>query len=505
MSLDEGTRYALRPGSTYPQLRLAHVCREWRSAAFNTPSLWSRLTVDFWPDKAGKNPNGHAKSGWSWRENLHNFLRLSRNGPLDVKLLWLQSSEVDSEVHAISAALFETSARWKSASLVYIFMSPAGNTTDHFFAPIRGRLPSLETLHLSIIELSSDELHQMSTSTVFRDTPRLRNVSLAGRNVLVDLPWHQLVRLVAFDLCPDPGDATIAWIARGIARSQHLTELNLSTGSERQNVQHDNAITTRHSSISRLILGPQTYRIVDAFILPALRRLEVSYVDAMQAQSFDEVHSLILRSGCAITSLKIMDFSPQIAGDSLRLCASQLTSLAQLQFRTSPMNVENEDIIRFVCSLLTPPKTQTSATDAIKSPTSVFPMLELLVIHNGLRSTNTTGGGIIEDHPISQKTLGLLTAMLNSRRSPSLPSGIPASPVYATACIRQSEAVLSLLDFNASEGWKDLRDAYQGQMAIYIRTPHDVVVDDARMTCETKIWMGKTKDVHDTARDFFSE
>jgi hypothetical protein len=188
-------------------LRFAHICSQWRSVAFATPSLWAHI---------------HLVVPWSLDEKeasklaeLAQFsIQLSANHSIRFRLsvfpiLGLGESEPLRDVQGISfrsllASLFVHCHRWKELSmdisyraLTYLFSENPHSTTNLFSPDLH--TPRLESFELTDgFSLDEDILHgqYFRPAIAFLHAPSLRKVVL-NRIPLSDIafPWEQVEEL----------------------------------------------------------------------------------------------------------------------------------------------------------------------------------------------------------------------------------------------------------------------------------------------------------------------
>ncbi|KAF9024344.1 hypothetical protein BDZ89DRAFT_124554 [Hymenopellis radicata] len=168
---------------------MAKVCQTWRGVAVSLHSCWTKLRLEFPED--GKTE----RDLWA----LEVALQRSGQHPLDITLIsGYNPADFDPSFrNRMLAMVHAESHRWRDARLLEYDMN-----SDILYAPLRGRLPMLESLYLFLSgEFDIDRpVDEQSVLTVFNDCPRLAKVDLTGTQ-LVQLPWAQIRELRLEDRC----------------------------------------------------------------------------------------------------------------------------------------------------------------------------------------------------------------------------------------------------------------------------------------------------------------
>ncbi|KAF9024318.1 hypothetical protein BDZ89DRAFT_1136088 [Hymenopellis radicata] len=168
---------------------MAKVCHTWRVVAVSLHSCWTKLCLEFPED------------GKTEQEVRALKVALQRSGqhPLDITLITgYNPSDFDPSFrNRMLAMVHAESHRWRDARLSEYDMN-----SDILYAPLRGRLPMLESLYLFLTGefYINTPVDEQSVVTVFGDCPRLTKVVLTGTQ-LVELPWAQIRELRLEDRC----------------------------------------------------------------------------------------------------------------------------------------------------------------------------------------------------------------------------------------------------------------------------------------------------------------
>ncbi|KAF9003772.1 hypothetical protein BDZ89DRAFT_1080860 [Hymenopellis radicata] len=476
-SFDQDTSpYELRPESRYPQLRLAHVCRTWRYAAFGLPSLG---------DRSASSANGHAI--WSWRDAFNMFLSFAKNFPLMVEIWWWYEwadAEALSEFRDISAALFETSPRWKAASLSFQY-----EIDWSLLDPLHTKLPLLEDLSFDVNKRALRRPIVVKPSNAFSVVPSLRSVRFRSRNgglAPLEIPWHQITCLSI--RLPDPEIPRFAGGGYGvvtIGSSGELKELPV----------HD-TLHNCASPSSSVILPSLTHfsfgvdgerHLVGSLILPALRELTV-WDDYFRGPNdsgalvVDIARELICRSGCTITVLNIESYIPSTA-QPLADVAVHFHALTHLSIRAAGFYMcQKQDAFRSILTLLTPVPASFDAGER-----NIFPLLEHLTLTRPHSSNTNT------ELPVSRATADALCDMLELR----YPSHSAPPRLFTHAAIfprvgrfpsTRTDSTL-IEEFKRSAGWARITRVYQGQLDISIQVTMDF---NSWIRSDFEMWLGRT-------------
>ncbi|KAJ8089070.1 hypothetical protein PM082_014318 [Marasmius tenuissimus] len=184
---DDQAEYRRFPGSLNTNRApwvLGQVCRTWRFAALSTSELWASINLAWLhtPENATD----------SLKFLLELQLQRSGESPLAISLHTGTYPEEHVRREFLTSLICSQISRWEEAS---IEGDPGG------FAPLRPHrklLPSLKTLHLSLIY---DSLWEAKPLFVFENSPLLRRFVMGGfANFFQSegqLPWRQLTHFVS--------------------------------------------------------------------------------------------------------------------------------------------------------------------------------------------------------------------------------------------------------------------------------------------------------------------
>jgi len=203
------------------------ICSSWRGGALSVHSLWS-----LFPEI--RKPISHVGKELQVKY-MTELLHRSRQSPIQFCI------DITSWYNPIRDLLVQSSGRWQ-------VVSTRGSATEihNFFHEIRGRIPNLESLTISVVFGAS-----LDTLDMFQTAPKLREVRLSGYEIsAIKLPNHQLV-----DFC------SLAMRNRNLL--SHLT-----------NAHHLENFTCGE-------WGPITTNI-NAICLPSLKRLHVQLTRSSQ-------------------------------------------------------------------------------------------------------------------------------------------------------------------------------------------------------------------------------
>ncbi|KAG9103490.1 hypothetical protein FRC06_010472 [Ceratobasidium sp. 370] len=172
-------------------IRLSHVCRDWRTIAFESPRAWSKLLADL-----------SAPSNAPTAERASAYLERSGACPLDLRLI-TSTGQLSNPPNGIAGALHKCLSRWRSFS----FTSSSSGVCSDFVKSLSGHAPMLQELNL---------VFQSVSRAAHGDHPRL------PPNFSVQAPALRVLRL-------DGVGINLEWAAT--LRRLHTLELIQSTGS----------------------------------------------------------------------------------------------------------------------------------------------------------------------------------------------------------------------------------------------------------------------------------
>ncbi|KAF9003773.1 hypothetical protein BDZ89DRAFT_1169447 [Hymenopellis radicata] len=470
----DASPFELRPKSKYLQLRLAHVCSRWRSAAFGIPSLWTKIQVSLQRYPSAASANGHAL--WSWWHAFNMFLSFAKNFPLMVEIVWYSGAQMVSEVRNISAALFRISPRWKAASLSF-----RTEIDWSFLHPLHAKLPLLEDLSFDVNEGAGGAPIVMRPCNAFSVVPSLRSVRLQSNNgglPRLEIPWHQITRLST----RIPTAAISRFICNGvvtIGSSGDLKELSIRDPLNSRPTPPSSVVIP---SLTRFSFEGGRY-LVGSLILPALRELTV-WDDMLRGSNkgvlvVDAARELICRSECTITVLNIEGYVP-LTAQPLVDVAVHFHALTHLSILASGIHDpgHSQDAFRSILALLTPALSSFDTGDR-----NIFPSLG----HLTLRREHTRSIGL-NYLLVGRATADALCDMLELR----YPSHSAPARVFTHATIIpgvSSPPEPLLRDFKRSAGWARITRVYQGQLDVLIQV---FIRKDSLYNADFEMWLGRT-------------
>ncbi|KZP25786.1 hypothetical protein FIBSPDRAFT_1041154 [Athelia psychrophila] len=246
----------------------SHVCRDWRSVALSTPSLWTFILFrcprdEFLPREL---------------DCIHAWLSRSGRCALTITTHSYRSRHSKAPIEPFIPHCM----RWREIDTrIFSAVNP------HVTSQIKGNMPLLESADLGFVE-------SHTLIDLFAVAPRLRRLKLENCSPfeldLVTLPWAQLVHL---DIETDTEPSFL----RLLVLAANVTFLNVTIchGFDTNiGITHPN-ILTMHATTSSSTL---TDDLLDRLALPALRDLRL--VDPGWRTA-----SFISRSACTLSSLQI--------------------------------------------------------------------------------------------------------------------------------------------------------------------------------------------------------
>ncbi|KAJ6479961.1 hypothetical protein C8R47DRAFT_603947 [Mycena vitilis] len=165
------------------QYPIVLVSFHWRAVALSIPSLWSRFSVSL-------------RGGEGAFEMLQCYLRRSRGHPLTIEIR--KDADLRRPLHrGMVEYLIQNSERWLRVTF------PLESELLSLFAPVKGRLPSLEVASFSRpLKTSEEEESALGDVEVFETAPRLHSLSLrnAGSGEIPLFPLKQLDKVLFTNL-----------------------------------------------------------------------------------------------------------------------------------------------------------------------------------------------------------------------------------------------------------------------------------------------------------------
>ncbi|KAJ7474256.1 hypothetical protein FB451DRAFT_1034989 [Mycena latifolia] len=276
-------------------LVLAGVCREWRNICLSVGALWASLRV-----YERQNLDLHG-------EDLLSFIRcwLSRAGrqPLDLQIFgaWYTSE--------IFSAISDHSPQFRTLRFALALPSSFPN------AEIRGRIPSLMKLVVTILDIREDESVLL---TAFSDAPCLREAQLSGASLQwLSLPWVQLTHLELSD------DSLSEYV--GVLRQTPNLEVLRVSITHIQDAADPSSTPLILPNLHTLEFSYDREGMLLSYLtLPALRTLELTSLPG--ANSF-LLHQAGLRSAWPLRSMRLT----RMASEAVVICLDCLPTLETVE------------------------------------------------------------------------------------------------------------------------------------------------------------------------------
>ncbi|KAJ7233890.1 hypothetical protein C8J57DRAFT_1195528 [Mycena rebaudengoi] len=271
---------------------LGHICQTWRDIAFNTPPLWRAI---------GLCDHDYGREPWAIRLHvLSIWLSRSKSCPLSISLQYQggegEEGEDDFNFAPFLDVMIPHSARWEHIDLILPF---------EVLRMIGSHFPLLRSLTFG----PTDSWSRVEPGVIspFSSAPRLMRVDMSYNfdPFTILLPLSQLTSISA-----------------PLLRTSHCAEILRQAGSlvefqadvfipfvEDDNInalhmKHLQSLKLGHSYIFNPGSGGQL--LLGALTAPALRFLKISERLFTNQDPISSVNAFISRSGCALTSLKII-------------------------------------------------------------------------------------------------------------------------------------------------------------------------------------------------------
>ncbi|KAF8997536.1 hypothetical protein BDZ89DRAFT_772505 [Hymenopellis radicata] len=364
---------------------MAKVCQTWRVVAVSLHSCWTKLRLEFPED--GKTE----RDVWA----LEVALQRSGQHPLDITLIsgYIPDDFDPSFRDRMLTMVHAESHRWRDARLSEYDMN-----SDIAYAPLRGRLPMLESLNLFLSgEFDTDSpVDEQSVLTVFDDCPRLTKVVLTGTQ-LVELPWAQIRELRLEDICRIWVEEACRQFVSLVGRCANLQVLQARAFEVEENPPPSSTICP-----SMRVLDMAIDYVIDRLTLPRLQEVILSK-DAHNphTDTLRSFHRLLQRSECAsnITSLQIRDiplYGTHHSAHDFYAILSEMTHLVVLDIQGSMKCVDYESADNMAMEQIT--KVLGALSVASQDIVTFLPRLSSLDIdlkhhmHRGFPYFGSTGG-----------------------------------------------------------------------------------------------------------------
>ncbi|PBK94353.1 hypothetical protein ARMGADRAFT_1062575 [Armillaria gallica] len=269
-----------------PSWVLSWVCSSWRTVMVNCSEFWCNL--DVFPR-------------WNMTGNGITLLRTTigraRERKLILQLRFRNRLPSDSDIILLLRVLMESSDRWLIAHL---------NLPAEFLpalTPIRGRLDSLEHLHIFCDDCSLD-VH----ISAFEVAPQLKSVSISGlQGTMVSLPSSRLLEFR--DDRPYGGDTLNAYFLDIIRNAPDLHTFSVG---------HQNLAADGVLGVVPRILHPNIHVLhacegsfLRSLTLPQLEHVYLAVGLSANLpcpeESLPSLYDLLQHSHCSLRSLRIMD------------------------------------------------------------------------------------------------------------------------------------------------------------------------------------------------------
>ncbi|KAJ7865534.1 hypothetical protein B0H13DRAFT_2670878 [Mycena leptocephala] len=273
---EDPTGRRTHPSQDEAPLVFTRVCRDWRTIAISTPTLWNHVRIELDSDDG----RGYIDSKWVALLDL--WLQRSEPQPLSLTVCNRSYTEPDKTLLGV---LDRHSRRWHDVTLKLPF---------HYFSRLEenASLPFLERLTLS----AHGSPNIINAISAFRHTPMLHHVCLeAGmRPSDVLLPWEQL--------------ASVEFYGASADDCLELLRMAPNIVSCVLDVQYDSHGLAPGSPLLSLrsftFSGPAGWEILRYVAMPSLQTLDLSRCPSVP-RNFTQVVQFVKRSQCQLRVLKI--------------------------------------------------------------------------------------------------------------------------------------------------------------------------------------------------------
>ncbi|KAL1733662.1 hypothetical protein EV714DRAFT_281721 [Schizophyllum commune] len=271
---------------------LALVCRRWHAVLLGNPYIWARARIHLYGPSGARNARVF--------ERAMDALARSGDLPLTVNFRFESLNNSDLAI----APLLRTCSRWQTAHLHI--------PDDHFelpeFQSMKGELPLLRSLSLSLPRLNMG-LHKLPRVVdTFRHCPMLKSVTLWNEVLgpVLDLPWKQLTSLTVHGWTVDD----VIKCTADCSALERLTVHDVLDDANGAGSYHMDKHLT-HTTIRALHLtsgswAVRTASLLNRLTLPSLEEFHIAFWrENLRQWPQLEFLSLLSRSGCSLSTLAL--------------------------------------------------------------------------------------------------------------------------------------------------------------------------------------------------------
>ncbi|KAJ7735762.1 hypothetical protein B0H16DRAFT_1731191 [Mycena metata] len=266
---------------------LTHISSLWRNLVISTPILWRHLSVKFSTRFSFTDKQNNNVEGMFHLTNL--FLKRSVQCPLEVYI----SGDFDLAVQPVLERIMSSCERWEALTLF------ADGRLIQSLAPIKGRLPNLQTLEVTRGD-ADEESPDITTLDLFSLVPALYEGTFRYDPAFVLLlPWNQLTTLKT-------GYCEIGPILDTLRQLANLMYLTLDRFADDAPMEEFSpAYLPRLRELELTIeSGEEGHHgaLLDCLVLPSLNCLSIDCEDFAVAP---HLAGLLTRSNCPLDSLTL--------------------------------------------------------------------------------------------------------------------------------------------------------------------------------------------------------
>ncbi|KAL1677101.1 hypothetical protein EV122DRAFT_215046 [Schizophyllum commune] len=282
--------------STAPDVHLigdlALVCRRWHAVLLGNPHIWARARIHLYGPSGARNARVFERA----------MDALARSGDLPLTVNFRFESLHNSDL-AI-APLLRTCSRWQTAHLHI--------PDDHYelpeFLSMKGELPLLRSLSLSLPRLNMG-LHKLPRVVdTFRRCPLLKSVTLWNEVLgpVLDLPWKQLTSLTVHGWTVDDVIKCVA-DCTALERLTVHDVLDDANGAGSDHIhKHLTHTTIRALHLTSGSWAVRTASLLNRLTLPSLEEFHIAFWrENLRQWPQPEFLNLLSRSGCSLSILAL--------------------------------------------------------------------------------------------------------------------------------------------------------------------------------------------------------
>jgi hypothetical protein len=292
-------------GVLYEAFALGAVCSHWRTVALSTPGLWCKIFVNVFEGNAD-----------SKADMVQTWIERSAQYPLSITL----NSDEENSSHSVIDLIVNHCHRLR------FFDVSLTHTTFRCLAPLKSRLPMLQTLCLHIYYAIREDLRLFSCDA-FVDAPQLRVLDTSCPPGMFILPFKQITRFFTSKL-------SITYCIEILAMAPNVEACTLDRILFGLYLLRPPVVSHMQSLC---ITEADCYGLERLFVtltLPSVLEISIENVRGSGYYWLTEFMALLSRSLCPLRRLVLSQTQDGISGGDLISCLELTPSLEELEIRS---------------------------------------------------------------------------------------------------------------------------------------------------------------------------